>query len=72
MNVEGTVRAWTTIHIAPARYAGEAPYTVVLVELDEGPRLMGRLGVGERTERGNRVRCAGVDEQRGATFTGIS
>ena len=70
MSGEGTVRAWTTIHIAPARYADEAPYTVVLVALDDGPRLMGRLSPGQRTERGNRVRCAEVDEERGATFTG--
>lgn len=31
----GTVYSFTKIHIAPAEFAGIAPYNVVLVELDE-------------------------------------
>ena len=38
---EGRVVVWTTIHVPPTRYAAEAPYTVVMVELDGGLRTMG-------------------------------
>lgn len=32
---KGTVYSFTDIHIAPAEFAGIAPYTVALVQLDE-------------------------------------
>ena len=32
---QGTVYSFTKIHIAPAQFAGIAPYNVVLVDLDE-------------------------------------
>jgi uncharacterized protein len=40
----GTLYSWTVIHMAadPA-YAPETPYTVGLVELDDGTRLYGRI-----------------------------
>src|SRR5438132_6950155 len=34
--------SWTVIRVAPARYEAEAPYTVGLLELVEGPRLTAR------------------------------
>lgn len=42
--VTGALYSWTVIHMAadPA-YAAEAPYTVGLVELDDGARLYGRI-----------------------------
>lgn len=40
----GTVQTFTTIHVPPEGRETEAPYVVVLVELDEGPWLMGNLG----------------------------
>ena len=40
---EGIVESYTVIHVAPERFAKEAPYVVALVRLDEGVRLPGRL-----------------------------
>ena len=40
---EGSVYACTTVHRAPPAFADNAPYTVLLVELDEGFRMMGGL-----------------------------
>lgn len=55
----GTVSSWTRVHKAwfPA-FAGDVPYNVIQVELDEGPRLTsslvqhedGDLRVGRRVE----------------------
>ena len=40
---EGTVYACTTVHRAPPAFADNAPYTVLLVDIDEGFRMMGSL-----------------------------
>ncbi len=42
----GTCRllAWTTIHAAPTGFEAVAPYTLGLVELDDGGRLLASLG----------------------------
>ncbi|WP_018922957.1 Zn-ribbon domain-containing OB-fold protein [Salsuginibacillus kocurii] len=40
---QGIVYSHTTIHAAPANFADEAPYTVVLVEHPSGLRFTGRL-----------------------------
>ena len=40
---KGKIQTFTTIFVAPEGREGEAPYTVVLVELDEGPWIMGNL-----------------------------
>ena len=50
---EGTVWALTVVHRAPSEALRlEAPYLIVLVDLDAGPRLMGRgrpaLSIGDR------------------------
>jgi uncharacterized OB-fold protein len=44
----GTVYSWVVVHVAldPA-FAGDVPYTVVAVDLEEGPRLFGRWHGGE-------------------------
>ncbi len=39
----GTVYACSTVHRAPPAFRDEAPYTVLLVDLDEGFRMMSRL-----------------------------
>ncbi|MGP0032808.1 MAG: Zn-ribbon domain-containing OB-fold protein [Acidimicrobiales bacterium] len=40
----GVVYAFVTAHVAVSPgYAAELPYTVATVELDEGPRLVGRV-----------------------------
>lgn len=41
---EGTVYTYSIHHIGPsAAYKGDPPHTVVLVDLDEGPRMMSNL-----------------------------
>ncbi len=40
---KGKITTFTTIFIAPEGRETEAPYTVVLVELEEGPWIMGTL-----------------------------
>ena len=51
---EGCVYACTTVHRAPPAFADNAPYTVLLVDLDEGFRMMGgfigdgAIAVGDR------------------------
>lgn len=39
---QGTVYSYTKIHAAPKKYAQDAPYFVVLVDLDEGLRITTR------------------------------
>jgi hypothetical protein len=39
----GKIVSFTTSHVAPQGREAEAPYTIVLVELDEGPWIMGNL-----------------------------
>lgn len=40
----GSIYSWTTVHrsLSP-QFAGDEPYTVLAVQLEEGPRLFGRL-----------------------------
>lgn len=40
---KGEIRTFTTTFVAPSGREGEAPYTIVLVELEEGAWLMGNL-----------------------------
>ena len=64
----GVIRTWTTIYAAPARYKDEAPYTVVLVELEEGVRLVGRLVGNQRAQQGLGIVHSGTDPSRGHMF----
>ncbi len=40
---EGKIRTFTTVNVAPEGREDEVPYAILLVELDEGPWLMGNL-----------------------------
>ena len=40
---KGKIRTFTTIYVAPEGRENEIPYIVVLVELDDGPWIMGNL-----------------------------
>ncbi|MET1125030.1 MAG: Zn-ribbon domain-containing OB-fold protein [Archaeoglobaceae archaeon] len=42
---KGRITTFTTTYVAPAGYEKEAPYVVAMVELDEGPWLIGRLDI---------------------------
>ncbi len=39
----GKIMTFTTVYVAPQGKEAEAPYTIVLVELTEGPWIMGNL-----------------------------
>jgi uncharacterized OB-fold protein len=53
----GRVYAATTVARAPSEeYRALAPYTLAIVELEEGPRVMGHASVGVRI--GDRVRAS--------------
>jgi len=65
----GTLVSWTTIRVAPARYAAEAPYTVGVVSLEEGLRLTARVsGDPERLTAGQPVTLTLIDPSRGPVF----
>ncbi|GGH54418.1 hypothetical protein GCM10010975_10960 [Comamonas phosphati] len=58
-----TVRAATVVARAPSEdFRALAPYTLVIVQLDEGPRLMGHAAAG--VQIGERV-CAAFFEHLG-------
>jgi uncharacterized OB-fold protein len=40
---KGAIDSFTTIWIAPEKYADQVPYQVLVVKLDEGLRITGRL-----------------------------
>lgn len=40
---KGSIQTFTTVFVPPEGREPEAPYIIVLVELDEGPWLMGNL-----------------------------
>lgn len=40
---QGKIKTFTTVFVAAEGREAEAPYTIVLVELDDGPWIMGNL-----------------------------
>ena len=50
----GTVYTETVVHAAPERFSVEAPYQVVIVEMADGARIVGRCS-GERVLIGDSV-----------------
>lgn len=40
---KGNIQTFTTVFVAPEGREAEAPYTIVMVELDEGPWIAGNL-----------------------------
>ncbi|MEI6532362.1 MAG: OB-fold domain-containing protein [Candidatus Roizmanbacteria bacterium] len=43
IGLKGVVLLQTTIYVAPSRYREYVPYTVVLVELDNGEKIYGQI-----------------------------
>ncbi len=39
----GRIASYTVIRVAPARHAGDAPYAIAVVRLEEGVSLLGRV-----------------------------
>jgi uncharacterized OB-fold protein len=63
---KGKIQTFTTTYVAAEGRQDEAPYTIVLVELDEGPWIMGNLTgidpsqagmelIGKRVKMGHKV-----------------
>jgi uncharacterized OB-fold protein len=66
MKGSGKIRTFTTVFVASEGRESEVPYTIVMVELDEGPWIMGNLDgkdpkaasmelIGKKVKMGNRV-----------------
>ena len=71
---EGAVFSWTVSHrpFDPA-WAGDAPWITAVVELDEGPRLVGHLSGADpdQLELGQRVVAIPQPVDEGFTFISI-
>ena len=63
---KGKIKTFTTVNVAPEGREDECPYIIVLVELDEGPWIMGNLIgidpgeatielIGQRVKMGHKV-----------------
>jgi uncharacterized OB-fold protein len=52
--VKGTVYTETVVHAAPLAFVKEAPYQIVIVTLEDGYRVTGRVD-GERVAIGDPV-----------------
>ena len=50
----GTVYTETVVHLAPTRFAADAPYQVAIITLNDGERLTARIE-GERVAIGDSV-----------------
>ena len=50
----GVVYTDTVVHLAPARFAADVPYQVIIVKLDDGSRITARVD-GERVTIDDRV-----------------
>jgi len=61
----GTVYTETVVHLAPEAFAKDAPYQVVIVSLEDGSRVTGRV-LGERIKIDDRVEQ--VDMRDGVPF----
>jgi uncharacterized OB-fold protein len=48
----GKIYSFTRVHVAPEQFKNIVPYYLAIIELDAGPRLIGRL----RTTEGDHVR----------------
>jgi uncharacterized OB-fold protein len=61
----GTVYTETVVYAAPEQFAAEAPYQLVIVSLDAGGRVTGRI-TGDRVQIGDQVDLA--EERNGVPF----
>lgn len=65
----GKIYTFTRVHVAPEQFKNIVPYYLAIVDLDHGPRVMGRIEVTE----GDHVRIDAPVEinsvERGNTFS---
>lgn len=57
---EGKVFTHTTIHVSSKELSHLTPYTVALIELQDGMRLTGRIM--EKVEIGDQVKCVSSED----------
>ena len=61
----GTIYTETLIHAAPEQFVKDAPYQLVIVDLDGGKRVTARID-GERVQIGDKVKE--VESRDGVPF----
>jgi uncharacterized OB-fold protein len=59
---EGKIYSYTTIHVAPGALAAQAPYHVILVELDDGLKITARMHAETAPAIGLKVQFNRVDD----------
>ena len=63
--MNGTVYTETVVHSAPQAFVADAPYQLVIVRLEDGRRVTGRI-LGERVSIDDAVRL--VEERDGIPY----
>jgi uncharacterized OB-fold protein len=63
--MRGTVYTETLVHAAPVAFVNEAPYQIVIVTLEEGKRVTGRV-LGDKVQIDDPVEM--VEERGGVPF----
>jgi uncharacterized OB-fold protein len=63
--MRGTVYTETTVYAAPVAFVADAPYQIVIVTLEDGHRVTGRVA-GERVSIGDSVEM--VEQRDGVPF----
>lgn len=71
----GEIVSYTLIHTAAEGFEGQAPYTLAIIKLDEGPQLTSQVvGDPDKIQIGTRVRSVfrklGEDGERGMIYYG--
>jgi uncharacterized OB-fold protein len=67
----GTLYSFTRVHVVPGAFSADAPYTIGIVDLDGGPRLMCRLmGPIEATDLDRAVQMLVLRYDDGPLFGG--
>jgi len=71
----GEIYSYSTIHYPPAGFEKQVPYTVAIVKLDEGPKMVAQIVDFEHLEIGMKVesciRKVYVDGEKGIIHYGI-
>jgi len=52
INGFGKIYSFSRVHVAPEQFKNIVPYYLAIIDLDEGPRMMGRI----QTQDGDHVR----------------
>ena len=60
LNGKGIVFSHTTIHVSSKEFSHLTPYTIALIDLEEGLRLTGRIK--EQVEINDKVYCSAYEE----------